>query len=36
MRRNDINEQMRAIAQELKPDEMHAVAGYYGAAVDNE
>jgi cytochrome c553 len=36
MRRNDINEQMRAIAQELKPDEMRAVAGYYGAAVGPE
>jgi cytochrome c553 len=36
MRRNDINEQMRAIAQELKPDEMHAVAAYYGAAAEHE
>jgi cytochrome c553 len=35
-RRNDINEQMRVIAHELKPDEMHAVAGYYGAAGDLE
>ncbi len=31
VRQNDINEQMRVIAHELKPDEMHAVAGYYGA-----
>jgi cytochrome c553 len=31
-RQNDINEQMRVIAQGLKPEEMHAVAGYYGAA----
>ena len=35
-RRNDINEQMRVIAHELKPEEMHAVAGYYGAADDRE
>jgi cytochrome c553 len=35
-RRNDINEQMRVIAHELRPDEMHAVAGYYGAAGDRE
>ena len=32
MRMNDINEQMRVIARGLKPDEMHAVAAYYGAA----
>jgi cytochrome c553 len=36
MRQNDINEQMRVIARELKPNEMHAVAGYYGAANDRE
>lgn len=30
-RQNDINEQMRVIAHELKPNEMHAIAGYYGA-----
>jgi cytochrome c553 len=30
MRHNDINEQMRVITHELNPDEMHAVAGYYG------
>jgi cytochrome c553 len=35
-RRNDINEQMRVIAHELKPEEMHAVAGYYGAADDRQ
>jgi cytochrome c553 len=31
MRQNDINEQMRTIAGQLSPDEMHAVAVYYGA-----
>jgi cytochrome c553 len=31
MRQNDINEQMRTIAGQLTPDEMHAVAVYYGA-----
>jgi cytochrome c553 len=31
MRRNDINQQMRTIAAQLTPDEMHAVAAYYGA-----
>jgi len=31
MRKNDINEQMRVIAQQLTPAEMHAVAVYYGA-----
>jgi cytochrome c553 len=30
MRMNDINEQMRTFAQLLTPDEMHAVAAYYG------
>jgi cytochrome c553 len=30
MRLNDINEQMRVIAHELTPDEMHALALYYG------
>jgi cytochrome c553 len=32
MRQNDINEQMRVIAHELTPDEMHELALYYGAA----
>jgi cytochrome c553 len=32
MRQNDINEQMRVIAQELTADEMHALAAFYGAA----
>jgi cytochrome c553 len=32
MRQNDINEQMRAIAHELTPDEIHMLAAYYGAA----
>jgi cytochrome c553 len=36
MRQNDINEQMRMIAHELTPAEMHAVAVYYGAAVSHE
>jgi cytochrome c553 len=31
MRQNDINEQMRTIAEQLTQDEMHAVAAYYGA-----
>lgn len=30
MRQNDIFEQMRVIARELTPDEMHAVATFYG------
>jgi cytochrome c553 len=36
VRQNDINEQMRVIAHELKPNEMHAVAGYYGTAGEHE
>jgi len=36
MRQNDINEQMRTIAAQLTPDEMHAVAVYYGAADSHE
>ena len=31
MRRNDINEQMRTIAVQLTPDEMHGVAAWFGA-----
>ncbi len=31
-RKNDINEQMRVIAQGLTPDEMHTIAAYYGDA----
>jgi cytochrome c553 len=31
MRQNDINEQMRTIAKQLTPAEMHAVALYYGS-----
>jgi hypothetical protein len=31
MRQNDINQQMRTIAAELTPEEMHVVAVYYGA-----
>jgi len=30
-RQNDINEQMRTIAAQLTPDEMHVVAEFYGA-----
>jgi cytochrome c553 len=30
MRQNDIDEQMRTIASQLTPEEMHAVAVYYG------
>jgi cytochrome c553 len=31
MRQNDILEQMRVIAKQLTPDEMHALAAFYGA-----
>jgi cytochrome c553 len=31
IRQNDINEQMRTIAAQLTPDEMHELAVYYGA-----
>jgi cytochrome c553 len=31
MRRNDINQQMRTIAAQMTPDEMHAVAAWYGS-----
>jgi cytochrome c553 len=31
IRQNDIFEQMRIIAKQLTPDEMHAVAAFYGA-----
>jgi len=33
IRQNDINEQMRTITKLLTPEEMHAVAIYYGAKV---
>jgi cytochrome c553 len=36
MRQNDINEQMRVIAHELTPAEMHAVAAYYGKTDSHE
>ena len=36
VRQNDINEQMRVIAHELKPNEMHAVARHYGTAGEHE
>jgi hypothetical protein len=31
LRQNDINEQMRTIATQLTPGEMHALAAFYGA-----
>ena len=31
LRQNDINEQMRTIAKQLTPGEMHALAAFYGA-----
>jgi cytochrome c553 len=31
MRQNDIFEQMRIIAKQLTPEEMHALAAFYGA-----
>jgi cytochrome c553 len=33
MRQNDISEQMRTIARQLTPQEMHAVAAYYGGGL---
>ena len=33
MRQNDIREQMRTIATQLTPQEMHAVAAYYGGGL---
>jgi cytochrome c553 len=36
MRQNDINQQMRTIAAELTPEEMHVVAVYYGAGEASE
>jgi len=30
-RQNDINEQMRTIAMQLTPDEMHVIAEFYGS-----
>ena len=33
MRPNDISEQMRSIARQLTPQEMHAVAAYYGGGL---
>ena len=32
-RQNDISEQMRTIARQLTPEEMHAVAAYYGGGL---
>jgi len=34
MRQNDINEQMRTIASQLTPDEMHVIAQFYGTAAN--
>jgi cytochrome c553 len=31
MRQNDINQQMRTIAKQLTPDEMHPIAAFYSA-----
>ena len=31
IRQNDIFEQMRVIAKQLTPDEMHALAAFYGS-----
>jgi len=31
MRSNDINQQMRTMAAQLKPGEMNAVSAWYGA-----
>jgi hypothetical protein len=31
MRQNDINQQMRTIAKQLTPAEMHAIAVHYGS-----
>jgi cytochrome c553 len=36
MLQNDINQQMRAISREMKPDEMYAVAAYYGTLDSHE
>jgi cytochrome c553 len=36
LRQNDIFEQMRAIAKQLTPDEMHALAAFYGSASASE
>ena len=33
MRQNDITDQMRTIARQLTPEEMHAVAAYYGGGL---
>ena len=33
MRQNDIGEQVRTIARQLTPEEMHAVAAYYGGGL---
>jgi cytochrome c553 len=36
MRENDINRQMRTIARQLKPEEMRAIAEFYGSGADTE
>jgi cytochrome c553 len=36
MRENDINRQMRTIARQLKPEEMRAIAEFYGGGADTE
>jgi hypothetical protein len=35
LRQNDISEQMRTVAKELTPEEMNAVAAFYGAQGSN-
>jgi cytochrome c553 len=36
IRQNDIFEQMRAIAKQLTPEEMHALATFYGKPADTQ
>jgi cytochrome c553 len=36
LRQNDISEQMRTIAKVLTPDEMHALAAFYGTGSDKQ
>ena len=36
MRRNDINQQMRTLAMELTPDEMHIIVQHFGSGVARE
>ena len=36
LRQNDISEQMRIIARQLTPDDMHAVAAFYGVPAERQ